>query len=47
MMRQEALEQPRLAVELAARAVLDRFSRAGEAVHRAADALAARAAGAQ
>lgn len=40
--RAQALEQPRLAAELSARAVLDRFSRAAEAVHRAADALAAR-----
>ena len=44
MARQNALEQPRLAVELSARAVLDRFSLAGEAVHRAADAVAARVA---
>lgn len=45
--RQAALNQPRLASELSAQAVLDRFSRAGEAVHRAADALAARLAGAK
>lgn len=40
--RHAALDQPRLAAELSAQAVLDRFSRAGEAVHRAADALARR-----
>ncbi len=38
--RRAAMAGPRLAEELAARAVLDHFSRAGEAVHRAADALA-------
>lgn len=40
--RRAAIEQPRLAAELAAMAVLNRFSTAAEAVHRAADALAAR-----
>ena len=40
--RGEALEQPRLAAELSAQAVLDRFSRAAEAVQRAADVLAGR-----
>lgn len=40
--RKEALEQPRLAAELSAQAVLDRFSRAAEAVQKAADVLAGR-----
>jgi hypothetical protein len=39
--RQAALNQPRLAAELSAQAVLDRLSRAAECVHRAADALGA------
>jgi hypothetical protein len=40
--RKAALDRPQLAAELSARAVLDRFSRAAEAVHRAADAAAER-----
>jgi hypothetical protein len=40
--REAALEAPGLADELKARAVLDRFSHAAEAVHRACDVLAAK-----